>query len=221
MTENFVTGYNYSSNESWSFLCDENKNTQKENHENIFSSSLLCIDNDYHMLTCDKISNIVPENQAICFYRLSIVEKFEGDDEAGFDKPDPEVVSLVKKFLINIYGNYPNLESPIISPARDGEIIVSWRKKRAYFLCCFDEGGQNFEWIFNQSKMIGGISDSESVEVQQQLPFAVTCFFHPEEFFSINRVTENTTVPIEIHSTNEWLTSVDDLVRQEIAKWRK
>lgn len=171
----------------------------------------------------DMMHNIypVPENQAICFYRMSVLEKFDGDEEAGYSKPPVEVVGLVKDFLKKIYDVMPNLESPVISPAPDGEIIISWRKNKGYFLCCFDEESNDFEWIFNYSKMINGKEDSKDGIIQKNISLLVDLFFNPEGLFAVNSKSKNTTNPssfFSMHFINHVESIFDNSVKNEYDK---
>jgi hypothetical protein len=92
--------------------------------------------------------------------RLAKLESFQGDHVMGFAKPASAAVISVRKVLSEIYRRRPDLPAPAISPAADGEILVSWRGKNAYFILSFEDGA-TFDWLGSLSRPVSGTLDTK------------------------------------------------------------
>src|ERR1700722_17360698 len=96
----------------------------------------------------------------VCNRRLTKLETFEGDPDIGYAKPDGRAVSAVRQMMSAIYCHNPEIESPLISPSVDGEILVSWRRNGRYFVLHFDSGSK-FEWSFKFNRLLDGVADAK------------------------------------------------------------
>lgn len=90
--------------------------------------------------------------------RLERLLTFQGDDESGFEKPSSKALSNVSVLLRQLLNTEKLPAAPIISVAPDGEILVSWRTQRAYFLLSFEDT-DNLEWVFKNKKIVSGVWD--------------------------------------------------------------
>lgn len=93
----------------------------------------------------------VMQMNSVCARRLAKLETFPGDEELGFDKPSADAVRSVRAILTKVYASNPQLEPPAISPAPDGEVIISWRRAEKFMVLSFTEGSK-FEWAFRKAK---------------------------------------------------------------------
>lgn len=105
---------------------------------------------------------------AVAARRLRKLETFEGDPDLGFEKPLPSAVHAVRHLLASLYEWRPELEAPAISPAADGEILMSWRRAKAYMVLSFIEGDR-FEWSFKVKKRLYGAANVSSGAVARDL----------------------------------------------------
>lgn len=95
--------------------------------------------------------------------RLERLLTFQGDDKTGFEKPSSKAVSNVSVLLRQLLNTEKLPAAPIISVAPDGEVLVSWRTQRAYFLLSFEET-DNLEWVFKNNKIVSGVCDLKNYD---------------------------------------------------------
>ena len=131
------------------------------------------------------VRDVLPSiSQAITSHRLATVEAFDGDLELGFAKPSTAALKAIRHFLTAAYEINPDLDSPIISPTSDGEVIISWRRPGIYLICCFDDSSV-FEWLFKRSELICGFADSASPLIRRQLTEVVDILNNVASIFRI------------------------------------
>lgn len=133
----------------------------------------------------DKAIEAFCEKQ-LMYHRLQILKTFEGETDIGYVQPQKVAVQAISELLEDMFELAPYLPAPVISPAADGEIIVSWRQPDAYMMWHFEDGS-NFEWIAKGKRYHSGMLDSSE---QQTIPLAVDM---------INAVVGN---PLEYYGNN-------------------
>ena len=80
--------------------------------------------------------------------RISKLETFPGDADLGYVRPHARAVGQVRRILSAIHRTELGLPAPAVSPAADGEVLVSWRSRGAYFILSF-ENEEGFDWVSN------------------------------------------------------------------------
>lgn len=88
--------------------------------------------------------------------RLERLLTFEGDELCGFEKPSSKAVSNVNALLRTLLSTDKLPAPPLISVAQDGEVIVSWRTYKAYFILSFEDA-DNIEWVFKNNNLASGV----------------------------------------------------------------
>ena len=119
----------------------------------------------------------------VCTRRLQKLDTFEGDPEAGYEKPKRSAAAAVRDLLSAIYAWAPSLDSPSISPSPEGEILVSWRRPGAYLVLHFDEGA-DFDWSFRLTKPLVGTGNAANPDMQLSLAKALMSFLDPTNFLT-------------------------------------
>ncbi|MFT9447807.1 hypothetical protein [Gluconobacter japonicus] len=91
--------------------------------------------------------------------RLHTLKTFEGDSDVGYVRPETSAVVAISNILEEMFDAAPYLPAPVISPASDGEVVVSWRRPNAYMVWHFDSGS-DFEWVAKGKEYHSGVLDS-------------------------------------------------------------
>jgi hypothetical protein len=113
--------------------------------------------------------------------RLAKLETFDGDSDLGFEKPDQRAVAAAKRLVQSVCRVNFGIKSPSVSPAPNGEVLLSWKMKDAYFKLQFSDGEVG-EWAFKLHKPISGEVDVSSHGVRRGIRHILYHLLNPTDF---------------------------------------
>lgn len=158
-------------------------------------------------LSVSDSSNWLPETTSsrdvsaldpIAARRLWKLRTFQGEADIGYEKPDASAVSAVSIVLNAVCSFHSGIKSPAVSPSPDGDVLLSWRTKKAYLILQFVNGTE-FEWAFKLRKPISGKADAINPDTQRGLVAILRYLLNPT---SLPDVPRNPTLIGAATSTN-------------------